>query len=56
MKKNNKSPSLAKNHRNLRESGSHGPFQPPRNSVVAMVGAVLIGRGGVGVKSERPGE
>src|SRR5262245_65550265 len=36
MKKNSRAPSLAKNHRNLSESGSHGPFQPPRNNVTAM--------------------
>ena len=36
MKKNSSTPSLAKNQMNLSESGSQGPFQPPRNRVTAM--------------------
>src|SRR5262245_3513167 len=36
MKKKMRSESFAKNQRNLSESGSQGPFHPPRNSVVAM--------------------
>src|SRR5258706_8692753 len=36
MKKKIRAPSLAKYHRNLSESGSHGPFQQPRNRVTAI--------------------
>src|SRR5881397_12030 len=41
MKMNTSTPSLAKNHRNLSESGSQGPFQPPRNSVTAIEQMVI---------------
>src|SRR6266545_7194423 len=41
MKKNSSTQSLAKNHRNLSESGSHGPFQPPRKSVTAIEQMVM---------------
>src|SRR5258706_1160648 len=36
MKQNTSTPSLTKNQMNLSGSGSHGPFQPPRNSVTAI--------------------
>src|SRR5258708_29013915 len=36
MKKKSSAASLRKNQTNLNASGSHGPFQPPRNSVTAM--------------------
>src|SRR6185295_418053 len=41
MKKNSTAPSLTKNQTNLSASGSHGPFQPPRNSVTAMQEMVM---------------
>src|SRR5258705_13500978 len=42
MKQNTSTPSLAKNQMNLSESGSHGPFQPPRNSVTAIEQMVMM--------------
>src|SRR5580765_4325475 len=42
MKKNSSTNSLAKNHRNLSESGRNGPFQPPRNNVTAIEQMVMM--------------
>src|SRR5437867_8732979 len=41
MKTNTSAPTLAKNHKNLSASGSHGPFQPPRKSVTAIAQIVM---------------
>src|SRR5439155_821693 len=41
MNTNTSAASLRKNHTNLSESGSHGPFQPPRNKVVATAQIVI---------------
>src|SRR2546425_3397083 len=42
MKKNTSTPSFAKNQMNLSESGSQGPFHPPRNSVTAIEQIVMM--------------
>src|SRR5690349_10397515 len=42
MKKNSSTASLAKNQRNLSESGNHGPFQPPRNNATAIEQSVMM--------------